>query len=109
MKLVRKFENGGLKDLYLIDDDGNEIRGICSSDHTSIVEVEFYEANFDLLLRFMPLDSGAFFTKESLDTLVDDLGNALDEAGIPNANALVANSINNVLRTQGPLRIPSKR
>ena len=68
MKIIRKTVDGAMEDLYLVDDAGNEIRGIVAHD-SSVVHVEVFEGNFDLLLSLMPSDGMTYFTKASMQEL----------------------------------------
>ena len=68
MKIMRKTVDGAMEDLYLIDDAGNEIRGIVAHD-SSVVHIEVFEGNFDLLLSLMPSDGMTYFTKASMQEL----------------------------------------
>lgn len=99
MRIVRESLNGDLKDLYLIDDAGNKIRGIVSSDCSTIVELEVFEGNFELLLALMPSDEMLYFTKESIKELEDLIYRSRNVAE-RDALSFVEAGVDRILRNQ---------
>ncbi len=99
MKVVRKTVDGVQKDLYLVDDAGNEIRGITAFDD-SVVYMEVFEGNFDLLLNLIPSNGMVYFTKEAIEELAQLI---YDSRNVAEKDALlfVEIGIDKILRKQG--------
>ena len=99
MQIVRKFVDGRMEEAYLIDDAGNEIRGIVASDNSSVVELEVFEGNFDLLLTLTPHNEMTYFTREAMGELTS-LILASREVAKEDALLFVSMGIDRILRKQ---------